>query len=75
MEATINNQDNHTAWIIHIKSVIKEVKDREIPNEELTARCNMALNYPSMKTKNSDVTLVKKSTHSPFEFLKRFFNI
>lgn len=75
MEATINNQDNHTAWIIHIKSVIKEVKDREIPNEELTARCNMALNYPSMKTKNSDVTLTKKSTHSPFEFLKRFFNI
>ena len=75
IEATINNQDNHTAWIIHIKSVVKEEKDWEIPNEELTAKCNMALNYPSMENKNSDVTIVKKSAYSPLGFIKRIFNV
>mgnify|MGYP002526186609 CR=1 FL=1 len=75
IEATSNNQDNHTAWIIHIKSVVKEEKDWEIPNEELTAKCNMALNYPSMENKNSDVTIVKKSAYSPLGFIKRIFNV
>ena len=41
--ATANNQDNHTAWLIHIKDVIKEKADEQLVNEELTAKCN-ALN-------------------------------
>lgn len=43
IEATKKNQDNHTAWIIHIKDVIKEPQDELLENEEPTARCN-ALN-------------------------------
>jgi len=39
--ATADNADNHTAWIIHIKSVTREVDDAsDMENEEKTARCN-----------------------------------
>lgn len=40
VSATIDNQDNHTAWLIHIKEVIKEDGDEQLVNEESTARCN-----------------------------------
>lgn len=39
--ATADNADNHTAWIIHVKSVTREVDDAsDMENEEKTARCN-----------------------------------
>lgn len=41
ISATIDNQDNHTAWLIHIKEVIKEDGDEQLVNEEPTARCNV----------------------------------
>ena len=41
--ATSNNQDNHSAWLIHIKDAEKTASDCEMINEEPTARCN-ALN-------------------------------
>ena len=41
IDATIQNKDNHSAWIIHVKSVTKEVGDESLANEELTARCNV----------------------------------
>ena len=37
---TSNNKDNHTAWIIHVKEVVKEEGDEALVNEEPTARCN-----------------------------------
>lgn len=50
---TRSNQDNHSAWIIHIKSVTKEVGDESLANEELTARCNVINLIP--KTIQDDV--------------------
>ena len=41
--ATAGNQDNHTAWLIHIKDVIRKEGDEQLVNEEPTAKCN-ALN-------------------------------
>lgn len=39
--ATADNADNHTAWLIHVKSVTREVDDAsDMENEEKTARCN-----------------------------------
>lgn len=39
--ATADNADNHTAWLIHVKSVTREVDDTsDMENEEKTARCN-----------------------------------
>lgn len=40
IEATKDNHDNHSAWIIHIKDVIHEDTDEALINEEETARCN-----------------------------------
>lgn len=40
---TAQNQDNHSAYIIHVDSVVMEEDDDSLPNEEQTARCN-ALN-------------------------------
>jgi protein phosphatase len=35
-----NNQDNHSAWLIHVKNIIHDEGDKQQTNEELTARCN-----------------------------------
>lgn len=44
IEATTGNQDNHSAYIVHVQDVILEPNDgRRTVNEEATARCN-ALN-------------------------------
>lgn len=53
IDVTINNKDNHSAWIIHVKSVTKEVGDESLANEELTARCNVINLIP--KTIQDDV--------------------
>ena len=54
IDVTINNKDNHSAWIIHVKSVTKELGDESLANnEELTARCNVINLIP--KTIQDDV--------------------
>ena len=40
IKATSGNQDNHSAWLIHVENVIKEDVDEELENEESTSRCN-----------------------------------
>ena len=53
IEATVNNQDNHSAWLIHIKEVIEEEGDKAFENEEPTSRCN-ALNIMPVVDSDSD---------------------
>ena len=73
-EATKDNQDNHSAWIVHIKDVIKESCDENLINEEPTARCNMALNVPLSKTNDGDVMIVKESKDSLFKKIMTVLN-
>lgn len=47
--ASIQNQDNHSAWLIHIKAVILEEGDGLRTNEESTARCNALNIKPSVE--------------------------
>lgn len=54
---TSNNQDNHSAWLIHIKDVIKEEGDEQLVNEESTSRCN-AINILPQAAGNSNVEIV-----------------
>ena len=56
--ATADNQDNHSAWLLHIKDVTHEENDGALVNEEPAARCN-ALNILP-KTDEHDVTIVKE---------------
>lgn len=47
--ATAGNQDNHSAYLIHVRDVAKEpAEERSTLNEEDTARCN-ALNMKQVK--------------------------
>lgn len=55
--ATFQNQDNHSAWLIHIKDVIKEEGDEQLVNEESTSRCN-AINILPQAAGNNDVEIV-----------------
>ena len=57
IELTKGNQDNHSAWIIHIKDVIKEEADDKLVNEESTSRCN-AINILPQTADDDDVQIV-----------------
>ena len=57
ISATSNNQDNHSAWLIHIKDVVKEEGDEQLVDEEPTSRCN-AMNIQPQTDDNSDVQIV-----------------
>lgn len=59
IEATVNNQDNHSAWIIQVKDVIKEEGDESLENEEPTARCN-ALNIIPADNGEVDVQIINE---------------
>ena len=60
--ATSNNQDNHSAWLIHIKNVTREEGDEQFVNEEPTARCNAINIIPhSISEADDDVVIVKES--------------
>lgn len=62
ISATANNQDNHSAYLIHIKDVIREKGDEELVNEEPTARCNAINIIPhSISEADDDVVIVKES--------------
>ena len=52
IDATKGSQDNHTAWLLHIKNVELEEGDRDLENEEFTSRCN-ALNIHRDKAKEA----------------------
>lgn len=62
IELTNSNQDNHSAWIIHIKDVIKEDDDDKLVNEEPISRCN-AINIISqiVEEEDNDVVIVRQA--------------
>ena len=71
LQDTKNNQDNHSAWLIHIKDVIHEDGDETLVNEEPTARCN-ALNIIRQRREEEedDVVIVEK-VEKPKTLLQR----
>lgn len=71
IKSTSNNQDNHTAWLIHVKDVIKEEGDANFINEEPTARSNAINIIPkTVETSNDDVVVVQEAKSSK-SFLQR----
>lgn len=67
--ATNQNFDNHTAWIIHIKDVIKEENDDQFENEERTSRFNAIniLPHPVYDAEDNDVVVVGGKEKSLFQ--------
>ncbi len=55
--ATADNKDNHSAYLIHIKDVIREEGDDEKPNDEATSRYNaISLIHQRNEEENQTVT-------------------
>ena len=73
IDATTKNIDNHSAWIIHIKDVVKEENDDQLDNEESTARCNALTILPSDES-HDDVVVVSEPTEGK-SFFRRFLNV
>ena len=75
IKATANNKDNHSAWLIHIKDVIREEGDEHLVNEEPTARCNAINIIPKVgNTKmEDDVVIVNEEKKSIFQRIRHLF--
>ena len=56
---TANNLDNHTAWLIHIKNVIREEGDDLLTNEEPTSRCNALNTIPQMSLQDESIPIAE----------------
>lgn len=58
VNATVNNQDNHTAWLIHIEEVIKEKGDGLLENDESNAKCkcNVRNIIPTIVPQTEEIT-------------------
>lgn len=73
--ATATNQDNHSAWILHIKDIIKEEGDEQLVNEETTSRCNAINILPQVAVEDdNDVVIVKEAPKKP-SILKKLCNL
>ena len=75
IEKTKNNKDNHSAWIIHVKEIEKENDDLKLPNEELTARCNVVVSMPEImnaKSDNNEDVVVMEGKKNIFQKIKDF---
>lgn len=57
-KATNKNLDNHSAWLIHVKEVVKEDGDKQLINEEPTSRCNALNILPRQNNNNTEDILV-----------------
>ena len=72
---TADNQDNHSAWLIHVAHILQDDGDETLENEELTARCN-ALNVirqrcaEERENATDDVVIVEKA-EKPKSLLQR----
>ena len=73
--ATADNQDNHSAWLIHIKDVIKEESDANLANEEPTARCNAINLIPNDVAANEDDVVIVKDVKKPRTLLQRMRSV
>ena len=80
--ATADNKDNHSAYLIHIKDVVREEGDDEKPNDEATSRYNAINLMKTMSvvptfaassredgTSKSDVMIVEETPIEPYSVL------
>lgn len=73
--ATAINQDNHTAWMIKVKDVVKEIGDEELVNEEPTSRCNAINLIPKVIGTNEDDVVIVHGVKKAQTLLQRMRSI
>lgn len=73
VKLTKDNQDNHSAWILHIKDVIKDEGDDQSENEESQSRYNALNILPHIDENDDDVVVVELSKQSIFQKFLAYF--
>ena len=68
------SQDNHSAWILHVKDVTRKEKEKLLINEEPTARCN-ALNILPKMAESNDVVIFQDENPSIFQRIKNCLHL
>lgn len=71
IETAVNNQDNHSAWLIHIENVVKEEGDEALENEEPIARCNAINIIPEVIETNEDDVVIVQEAKKPQILLQK----
>ena len=75
IESTVNNQDNHSAWLIHIENVVKEEGDEALENEESTSRCNAINIIPKVIEASEDDVVIVQEVKKTKTFLQRMQDV
>lgn len=71
--ATMDNSDNHSAYLIQIGKVAMEHGDQAQPNDEATTRCNALNIHPDVADVQNDVKMVEKPlVEKPVPTKKKF---
>lgn len=67
ISCTESNQDNHSAWFIHVKEAVRENADDLSEDEESTSRCNAINIIPKVSTASDedDVVIVSQPEVQP----------
>ena len=71
IKVTSGNQDNHTAWLIHVENVVKEEGDEALENEEPTSRCNAINIIPKVIEANEDDVVIVQEVKKTKSLLQR----
>lgn len=58
---TLDNKDNHSAYLVRVKSVTREASDTGKPNEEKTSRCNALNTQPAESLSKASVNVAPVS--------------
>ena len=74
VKLTKDNQDNHSAWILHIEDVFKDKGDDQLENEEPNSRYNAINILPqSVYDEEDDVVIVRDKENSLFNKILGLF--
>lgn len=71
ISATANNQDNHSAWLIHVEYAFPEEGDEQLVDEEPTARCNAINIIPKVIAANDDDVVIVEQVAKTKSLLQR----
>ena len=65
VKATKENDDNHSAYLVHISEVVAEEGDSDLLNDEQTVRFNAVNIHPVLQERNDDDVTIVQNQDTP----------
>ena len=70
VKATKENDDNHSAYLVHVSEVVAEEGDSDLLNDEQTVRFNAVNIHPVLQERNDDDVTIVQDTAKPEKRVK-----